>query len=215
MRKFFFENLGLKVAAVLLSVVLWIFVTSRGQYEISVDVPLEFKNIPAGLEMVNHRTKVISLNIRGHERFVKNIKPSDVRVSVDMSKAKQGEGVYYIGREDIKVPRAIAVTNFSPSSVKIVTEETTSKTVRVAPVIIGEPERGYYIRSVEVAPQTIPVEGIRSEIIRMKTIKTEPLDVTGLSETFTQNLKIDFTGRNIRSKEGEVAVKVVIGARRQ
>ncbi len=46
MKKFFFENLGLKIAAVLLSVVLWIFVTSRGQSEMSLDVPLEFKNIP-------------------------------------------------------------------------------------------------------------------------------------------------------------------------
>ncbi len=47
MRKFFLENLGLKTAAVLLSMVLWIFVTSRGQSEISIDVPLEFKNIPS------------------------------------------------------------------------------------------------------------------------------------------------------------------------
>ena len=31
MRKFFFENLGLKIAAVLLSIILWMFATSRGQ----------------------------------------------------------------------------------------------------------------------------------------------------------------------------------------
>jgi YbbR domain-containing protein len=215
MRKFFLENMGLKVAAVLLSIVLWIFVTSRGQSEISLDVPLEFKNIPSGLELVNHSAKTVALNIRGHERFIKNVKSSDIRVAVDLSKAKKGEGLYYINREDIKVPGAISVTHISPSSVKIVTEETTSKTVRVEPVIIGDPEKGYRIRSVEVTPQTILVEGVSSEIIRIKTIKTEPLDVTGISETFTQNLRIDFTGKNIRSKKSEVAVRVVIGATQQ
>lgn len=215
MKKFFFDNLGLKVAAILLSVVLWIFVTSRGQSEISVDVPLEFKNIPSGLELVNHSAKIIGLNIRGHERFIKNIRPSDIRVAVDLSKAKQGEGVYFISRDDIKVPGAIAVTNITPSSVKVFTEETISKMARVSPVIIGEPERGYFIKSVEVTPQTITVEGVRSEIIRMKTIRTEPLDVTGIRETITQNLKVDFNGKNMRSKKSEVAVKVVIGERKQ
>ena len=100
MKKIFLENLGLKIAAVLLSIVLWLFVTSRGQSEISIDVPLEFKNIPSGLEMVNHSTKTISLSIKGQERLIKNIKPSDIMVSVDLSKARKGEGIYSAGSRD-------------------------------------------------------------------------------------------------------------------
>jgi YbbR domain-containing protein len=33
MKRIFFDNLGLKIASVLLAIVLWIFVTSRGQSE--------------------------------------------------------------------------------------------------------------------------------------------------------------------------------------
>ena len=75
MKKIALENLGLKLTAVFLSIVLWIFVTSRGQSEISFDVPIEFKDIPPGLEIVNHNVKVISLNMRGQERLLKNTKP--------------------------------------------------------------------------------------------------------------------------------------------
>jgi len=213
MRKFLLENIGLKIAAVLLSIVLWVFVTSRGQSELSVDAPLEFKNIPQGLEVVNHPVKTITLTIRGQERFIKNIRPSDVRVPVDLSKAKKGESVYYIRRDDIVLPHAITVTNIIPSNIKVTVEETVAKTVKVIALITGEPERGYYVKSIDVRPQTAEIEGVRSEIARVKNIKTESLDITGLNETFTQDLKLDLPGRNVRSTIGEVSVKVVIGAR--
>lgn len=215
MRKFFLENLGLKTAAILLSVVLWIFVTSRGQSEISVDVPIEFQNIPTGLEVVDHSVKMISLNIKGQERLIKNVKPSNIRVYIDLSKAKKGESNYYITRDDIKLPHAITVINISPSSVKVITEETIIKTVKVIPVITGDTERGYYVKSIEVVPQTVVLEGIRSEIRKVNTLKTEPLDITGVNETLIQELKLELTGRNIRARINDIKVKVVIGVVRK
>lgn len=215
MKKFFIENLGLKIAAILLSIVLWFFVTSRGQSEISIDVPLELKNMPQGLELVNHGTKTVNLNIKGQERFIKNVSASNVRVSLDLSKAKRGEGTYYINREDIKLPRSITVTNISPPSVRVTTEETAAKTVRVVPVIVGEPRKGFYLKSAEVLPETIVIEGVRSEIAKVGALKTEPLDIAGFNETVTQDLRIDITGKNIRIKITDVRVNVEIGARRK
>jgi YbbR domain-containing protein len=213
MKKFFFENLGLKIAAVLLSIVLWVFVTSRGQSEMSIDVPLEFHDIPQGLEIVNHTIKTVSISIKGQERFIKNIRASDIRVSLDLNKAKKGEGIYYIQRDDIKLPHAITVTNMIPSSVKVTIDETITKTVKVIVPVTGEPGRSHYVKSVEVTPQTIVIEGIRSEIGRTKNIRTEPLDITGFDETFTQDLRLDLTGKNIRSKIRDVTVNVVIGVK--
>jgi YbbR domain-containing protein len=215
MKKFLVENLGLKIAAILLSIVLWFFVTSRGQSEISIDVPLELKNMPQGLELVNHETKTVNLNIRGQERFIKNVSASNVRVPLDLSKAKRGEGTYYINREDIKLPRSITVTSISPPSVRVTTEETASKTVKVVPVIVGEPQKGFYLKSAEVLPDTIVIEGVRSEIAKVSALKTEPLDITGFNETVTQDLRIDITGRNIRTKVTDVRVDVEIGGRRK
>jgi YbbR domain-containing protein len=211
MKKIFLENLGLKIASVLLAIVLWIFVTSRGQSEMSIDVPLEFSNIPLGLEMVNHNIKMVTLTIKGQEGLIKNLRPSDVRVSIDLSQAKKGEGVYYVQRDDIKIPHGLTVTSIDPSTVRVMTAETVTKIARVIPVVAGEPQRGYHIKSIEVAPQTVIIEGIRSEIERIRNLKTEPVDVTGVNETFTQDVKLDLAGRNVRSKTTVVSVRVVIG----
>lgn len=215
MKKFFIENLGLKIAAVLLSIVLWFFITSRGQSEISIDVPLEFTNMPPGLELVSYGAKTVNLNIKGQERFIKTVSASNIRVSLSLSKAKRGEGTYYINREDIKLPRSITVTNINPPGVRVTTEETASKAVKVVPVVVGEPQKGFYLKSAGVLPETIVIEGVRSEIAKVSALKTEPLDITGINETVTQDLRIDKAGRNIRTTTPDVRVSAEIGTRRK
>ncbi len=213
MKKLLTQNAGLKIASILIAIALWFFVTSRGQSEISIDVPLEFKNIPAGLEMVNHSVKIISLNIKGQERFIKNIKASDIRVPIDLSKAKKGESLYYIVREDINVPHAIAITNINPLSVKVKIDETVTKTVKVIPIIIGEPEKGHRVRFSTVEPQSVTIEGIETEVKKFNSVQTEPIDITGLNETLLQDVKLDLTGKNIRTNVNQIRVKIVIGVR--
>ncbi len=205
-----FDNIGMKIAAVLLSVVLWFYVTSRGQSEIPLDVPVELKNIPAGLEIVNNSYKKISLYIKGQERIIRTVKPSDARVVLDLSKTKTGENIFYIHGDDIQLPHGITVTSINPSSLKIITEKTVSKTVRVIPVVTGEVQHGTRIRSIEPDPSMITVEGISSEMKKIKSIKTEPLDVTGLSETVIQDLKIETKGKKIRPNPDTVRVTVTI-----
>ena len=41
MRKRLLENFGLKVTAVIMAIILWFFVISKGQSEISLDIPME------------------------------------------------------------------------------------------------------------------------------------------------------------------------------
>ncbi|NWF52681.1 MAG: hypothetical protein HXY47_06315 [Nitrospirae bacterium] len=210
MRHPIFKNIGLKVTAVLLSFLLWVFATSRGVSEISLDVPLEFKNIPNGLELMYYGVKVVNLTIKGQERLIRTISPADIRVWVDLSKAKKGEGIYAINKNNMRLPLTVTVKNITPSSVKILLDESFSKRVRVKPVVIGEPKRGYHVKSVSVVPRNIEIEGASSKIKNIDKIKTEPIDITGLDETLTEDLKLDVSGMNIRTEVEEVTVKVVI-----
>ncbi len=209
-KRLLFDNLGMKIAAVLLSVVLWFYVTSRGQSEIPLEVPVDLKNIPVGLEIVNNNFKKVSLYIKGQERIIRTVKPSDVRIALDLGKTKSGENIFYIHGDDIQLPHGITVTSINPSSLKIITEKTVSKTVRVIAVVTGEVPRGNRIHSITVDPKMITVEGISSEMRKIKSMKTEPLDVTGLAESVVQDLKIETKGKNIRTNPDTVRVTVEI-----
>jgi len=212
--KKFLDNLGLKIAAVLLSIVLWFYVTSRGQSEVPIDVPLEFINIPVGLEIANTPVKTVSLYIKGQERVIRSIKPSDAKVTLNLINAKTGENMFYITREDINLPHVVTVTSINPSSVKIMTEKTVSKAVKVIPVVVGHVEKDFVVKSISVEPQYILIEGTRSEIKKTNNLKTEPFDITGLTDTIIQDIKLDVRGTTMRAKNASVELTVTIGRKR-
>jgi YbbR domain-containing protein len=215
MRKLLFENFGLKITAVLLSILLWLFASSRGLSEIALDVPLEFKDIPPGLELMNHSIKVVDVNIKGQERIIRTIRSSDIRAFVDLSKSKKGESIYSINKNNIKLPPGVTATNITPSYVKVSIEESVTKTVEVRPIIIGIPGSGFYIKSISVFPERVMIDGARSRVNVVDTIKTEPLDITGIRETVSRDLELDTTGTNIRTRTKDVTVKIVIARRKK
>jgi len=210
MKKLLSENFGLKITAILLSILLWLFASSRGLSEIALDVPLEFKDIPAGLELMTYSIKVAGVNIKGQERIIRTIRPSDIRAFVDLSKAKKGESIYTINKNNITLPPGVAVTNINPSFVKIFLEESVARTVDVKPIIVGAPQSNFYVKAVSLFPERVVIEGARSKVNAVDTIKTEPLDITGIRETITRDLELDTAGINIRTKTKDVSVKVVI-----
>ena len=215
MKKPVFDNIGLKITAVLLSILLWLFASSRGLSEIALDIPLEFRDIPTGLELTNYSVKVVSISIKGQERIIRTIRPLDVTVFIDLSKAKKGESSYTINKNDVKLPPGVTVANITPSYVRVSFEESVTKTVEVKPIIVGTPEDGFYVKSVSIFPEHVVIEGARSKVMAVDAIKTEPLDITGIKETITRDLQFDTAGKNIRTKARVVTVKVVIARGRK
>jgi YbbR domain-containing protein len=209
-----FENLGLKVSAVLIAACLWFFVTSQGQSEISLEVPLEFKDIPAELGIAGSTVKAVTLTMRGQERFMKSLNASDLRVFLDLGKAKPGEIVYPVNKEDVKLPFAMTVTNVTPPSVRVKLEEITLKTVPVQPQLLGSPEKGAVL-SIAVEPRTAVIRGLKSELRKIDMIRTEPFDISHISETGTEELDLDTSGTNIKADISKVKVKITVAEKKR
>lgn len=215
MKRLLTENLGLKISAILIALFLWYFVTSRGQSEISFEVPIEFKNIPSGLGIAGSSSKLAVVNVRGQERIMKNIKAANIRVMIDLSKARIGEGTFYISKDEIRLPYAMTVTTVSPTSLKVRMDETASRPVPVTAVITGTPDQGYAVKNVEVLPRNVLIVGLKSDVRKVSGLKTEALDITGLYESISQNLDIDTAGTNVAPEVSSVKVKVTITGRKK
>jgi YbbR domain-containing protein len=210
MKRIFESGPSLKIASVVIAVALWFFVNSRGVSELTISVPLEIKNLSEGYEIVTQKIKEVNVGLKGHERLIKGIRIQDIRVYLDMSKMKDGWGVYYINKENIKVPSSIEVTKIDPSVVKIKAEKTVEKKVKVKANVQGALKEGYKIVSVIVEPKKVSIEGAKSIAGKFKDVSTEMIDVTGKVESFEQKVKVLTNGKNVRLTEDEVAVKVKI-----
>lgn len=55
----------------------------------------------------------------------------------------------------------------------------------------GEPALGYRLLSVEVQPPSVLIEGLPTQLARINRVQTEVIDVTGLEETFRQQVVLD------------------------
>lgn len=207
--KIFTQNIGLKLISLILAIALWFFVISGGRSEIIIDVPIQFKNMPQGLELIDSY-KTVSINIGGQERLLKNLKPDDIGIFIDMSKVEKGETYFPLSKENIKLPTALTIAKISPNRVKLVVEETLKKTVPIKPIIVGSPAEGFSISNVEITPKMVAIEGPTGVIVRIYSVKTRLIDITGLTEDFQYNVPLNIPEGNIRVSITEVKVNVAV-----
>lgn len=206
-RRFITTNPLLKLISLGLAIALWFFVVSKGRSGIIMDIPIGFKNIPPELELVD-ATKTVTINIEGQERLLKNLKEDNISVVIDLKNAKKGEIYSLISEDNIRLPKSLVITKISPQRVKLILEEKLKKQVPVRPVIIGSPAEGLIVRNVEMIPKTVVIEGPANTITKIYSVKTEPIDITGVTEDIQYSASLNITKKNVRADVSEVKVNV-------
>ncbi len=205
------KNIWLKVASVVLAVVLWVFVISRGHSSISMAVPLEFENIPQGLIVVQTATmSATAVGLKGHERLIKNLTSEDVRISLDLEGLPVGSSHLNIEKDNIELPVFVRLINVNPSTITVTLEETSEKSIPVKPDIVGEPMKGFKVMRMKVSPGNVTVTGGESELKKLKGVRTEPIDISGTTKTLNREVKVASPGGNIRPVTESVTVEIVI-----
>jgi YbbR domain-containing protein len=204
-------NIVFKLVALLGAISLWFFISYRGQAETTIEANIDFKNVPVGHEILKQNIKRVNVGVRGHEMILGGLRPADVRVVVDLANGKKGETTYYFDVNDVRSAYNIKIKRIEPTSIKVFLDETVSKSFRVVPYVIGEPAPGHEVRKITADPPVVTVEGAKTEMSRLSTLRTEPIDLTGLDSSIHQPVKLDANGRNIRIKVPEALISVVIG----
>lgn len=210
LNKFITTNTWLKLASLVLAIVLWFFVVSKGRSVIIVDVPIGFKNIPANVEIVDG-PKTISISIEGQERLLKKLREKDISVIIDLGKVKKGKALFSLSADDIALPKSLTVTKISPQTIKLMVDEKVKKDVPVRPIIVGSPADGFLVEGIEIAPKMVKIEGPESIVAKVYTVKTEPIDITGITNSLQYRAYLDVSKENIRADISEVEVNIAIG----
>jgi YbbR domain-containing protein len=218
-KDYILQNTGLKILALLITSVLWLSVASRLSQVTLNPVPIEFANLANDLTLSKYDTLSVKIFLRGPKDVIDALRSSDLAVLADLQGIEPGVRVIPLRIDEKRLPASIDPQSIEvvPRSIRVTIERLVEAELLVKPRIEGDVPQGYEIYQVAIIPKTIKVNAPSSHIKDVENVSTESVNVTGKTETFTQQVAIDTGSPNISTGEDsqKVTLTIVIGEARK
>ncbi|HXM59962.1 MAG TPA: CdaR family protein [Terriglobales bacterium] len=185
LRRYVFNNLGLKLISLALAVGLWLAVARDPVAEVAVEVAIEFHNFPANLEISSENIPRAQIRLRGPERVIRHLQPSDVYADIDLSSLRPGERTFDLTTQQIHEPSELEVVQVVPSQIHLSFDARLTRQVPVQPRVVGTFAPGYTIERVVVDPAVITISGPKKHVEAVESAITDPIDVSGAMSQLT------------------------------
>jgi YbbR domain-containing protein len=206
------ENWILKIIALLLAWVLWLFIQGEPENVSSVTTvtaPVEV-HFPEGMEISSGLISTVQVVIRGSSQPLNCI--------INLQNAKEGEHRIVLTEDQIKSPKGEGVEVFqvNPPQVVLMLEKTISKTVPITVPVQGEVADGFEIYDIDSTPKEVEIVGPRNHIEPVEEASTEIIDLDGKKQSISYRAGLNFKDGTIRSTITDpVLVAIQIGPRRK
>ena len=187
-----FRNLALKFLAISLAVLLWFTVSGEPTIvERGLRIPLEFQNIPDGLEIVGDTPDTIDVRVRGSSAILSRLEPGEVVAVLDLQTARPGSRLFDLVTEQVRAPFGVDVAQVAPATIALDLERSgPPREVPVVPAVEGEPAPGYVVGEVSSEPATVLVVGPESRLQQLTEAMTEPVVVAGATAPVTAEVTV-------------------------
>lgn len=192
--RIFTEDLGIKVAALLLALFLWFNVAEKRPVEGVTELPLRYANLPANLAFASKAPASAKVRVRGAGRFMR-WKLKDVYLSVNLSLASRGTNTHLISPAEVVMPseRGIEVLEvIDPKAVRVDLDIIGSRQVPVTPVFRGELAADkVMIGTPAVEPVKVTVTGAQRIVATLSSVPTVPIDINNLAKRDRVSARLD------------------------
>jgi YbbR domain-containing protein len=212
------RNWALKILSFLLAVILWLTVVPEEKFsgERTLSVPLETRNIPATMELVEKSVSTVDISVRAANRLLGQLTAADIEAVLDLKKAGIAQEDYALDPSMVVVPPDVQAVRVFPNKVHIKLEKSEEVEMEVIPSIVGKIKDGYILQKVEAVPAKATLRGPESKFRPKDKLRTSSVDVTGLeaSAQFEADLIPPRPDLRILNGPARVKVRIVIGPKK-
>ena len=208
-RGFFSRNIWLKVVALGISLILFSVVRGAEDELNSVYVNVTASLPTDGMMLISQPPDQVRLTLRGSHSQINAI--GDIPPVV-MDLTDTGQRYYYFADDDFDIPAGLTVTQVAPSSVPLEWARRVERALPVQPRVVREPPEGFVLgEPPRVEPASVDVSGPESEVDRLRTIQTEPVELSGLTAgEHEMRVRLMRPPRNTRYVDDEVTVTLIV-----
>ena len=178
-RRVFVQNFFFKFISLLLAIGLWLAVARSPIAEIEIRVPIEFRNLPDNLEIDSASFTTAEVRLRGPERAIHHLDPTDVRAEVDLSNVQPGERTFDLTARHVRVPQELEVVQIIPGQFHLSFDSRDTRTIEVHPRVTGNFASGMRVAQVDADPASVTVTGPRRRVEALEAASTDPVDASG------------------------------------
>lgn len=179
LQKLLLQNFVMKLTSLLLAIGLWLVVARDPIAEIELQVPIEFHNLPENLEIDSASFTQAQVRLRGPERAIHELAPTDVRADVDLSNVQPGERTFDLTARHVHVPQDLQVVQIIPGQFRLSFDYRETRTVEVRPRVTGNFMSGMQVAQVVSDPPTVTITGPRRRVEALESATTDPVDASG------------------------------------
>lgn len=198
------DKLGLALAAMAIFLVVagtW-FSFSRGLETLtSLKVPIEYMNRDSSMELTAASLNNVSLNLSGAGTLLRSIRPEQVNVRIDLSKAVIGLNSYTITSENITLPPGIFLRSVDPPVVDVTLDILVVKELPLQVDWTGKLVPDLILEKVELQPDRIKLIGGSKILDNISTMYTEKVVLDNLKDSGTMTVKIALTPASLQVSE--------------
>ena len=208
----FARDWQLKLVSLGLALGLWLLLvpSEKMSSEKSLTIPLETRNVPPGLEIVERPVATIDITLRAPNRILNQIGPSGLVASVDLERATVLQQEYPLHASLIAVPPGAEVVQIAPSKVTIKLERTAGAVLEVLTMLRGKPAQGFRVARTEIEPSGVAVQGPESRVRAAASATTAPVDISGINESTVFDADIILPRPELRFVSARTSARVTV-----
>ncbi|HUT69781.1 MAG TPA: diadenylate cyclase [Desulfatiglandales bacterium] len=106
----------IKLGALGLVFVFWLLLAGQQNFEVALKVPIEMKNIPENIEILEPLNPEVLITVRGLRKDASTLNSRNVHAEIDLSPARFGSKLFRITRDEIDLPNdRISIVNIKPT----------------------------------------------------------------------------------------------------
>ncbi|MGD0002264.1 MAG: CdaR family protein [Bryobacteraceae bacterium] len=200
MRRLLFRNLGWKLAALAASCLLWVVINGANDLTGSVSAPVQYRNLPANLEIGNETAEQVHLILRGPSPLLSRAAANPSPVVLDLSDVHApGEKTFSITTANVRLPGGVTLERAVPGQIRLRLERLLPKDVRVH-VRMEHVPAGMRAVVEEMAPPLLTITGPENQVRTIDEVEADPIDVQALDKNgrkrivaYTNNPRVSFT----------------------
>ncbi len=181
---------GRLAASFLLSFALWtVFARPVNLVQRMIEVPIVYRGLPKAWEAKQPDPVKVRLTLLGPQGSVLGIEPGNLSVTLDLSKAREGQQNFVISESNLVLPPHIRIKRIEPSEVSVHAYTTLDYSVPVALIWLEGLERSPSSAQVRLTPTTVSLRIPRSAS-PPKVLETEPVDAKELKKAGKMKVKL-------------------------